>query len=61
MGSLGNSSLKAERKEWENEPNVAASEDVCNPWFLASTNDRLGREETGNDLERVTFFDEQPH
>ena len=31
MESFGKSSLKAERKEWENDPNVAASEDICNP------------------------------
>ena len=34
MESLGDSSLKAERNEWENEPNVTVSEDTCNPWFL---------------------------
>lgn len=32
MESFGNSSLKAERKEYENDPNVAASEEICSPY-----------------------------
>ena len=51
MESFGKSSLKAERKEWENDPNVAASVDICNPWFLcesvAWTQRRRKREEPG--------------
>ena len=32
MESFGKSSLKAERKEYENDPNVAASEEICSPY-----------------------------
>jgi hypothetical protein len=33
MESFGKSSLNAERKEWENDPKVAASEEICRPCF----------------------------
>lgn len=58
MESFGKSSLKAERREWENDPNVAASEDTCNPWLLhVNRQYESGGDGTRNNLEYVAFFD----
>lgn len=38
MESFGKSSLKAERKELENDPNVAASEEICSPYVRYGLN-----------------------
>ena len=38
MESFGKSSLKAERKDWENDPNVAASEETCSPYVCYELN-----------------------
>jgi len=40
MESFGKSSLKAERKEWENDPNVAASEEIVSPYVFCELNVR---------------------
>ena len=60
MESFGKSSLKAERKEWENDPNVAASEEICRPCVRYGLNGlREGARITN--LERITFLDKKPH
>ena len=61
MESFGKSSLKAERKELENDPNVAASEDICNPWFNRVNRSHKLKDGVKKNLERVAFLDEQPH
>jgi len=45
MESFGKSSLKAERKECENDPNVAASEEICSPYVRNWLNGPYGFEE----------------
>ena len=62
MESFGKSSLKAERNEWENDPNVAASVDICNPWFPC-VNRWYGTNEEARvkNLERIAFLDKHPH
>jgi len=63
MESFGKSSLKAERKEWENDPNVAASEEICRPCVHYELNGSHGpREGTrAENLQRVAFLDKKPH
>ena len=63
MESFGKSSLKAERKEWENDPNVAASEEICSPYVQYGLNGSRECKENVKVkyLERVAFFDKKPH
>jgi len=63
MESFGKSSLKAERKEWENDPNVAASEEICRPCVSCESNGshRFREGARVKNLERIAFFDKKPH
>lgn len=62
MESFGKSSRKAERNEWENDPNVAASVDICNPCIpCVNLWHEFRKDARGKNLERVTFLDKQSH
>ena len=62
MESFGKSSLKAERKEWENDPNAAASEEICNPYVRYGLNGtHIQGARGGKNLERVAFFYKKSH
>jgi hypothetical protein len=63
MESFGKSSLKAERKEWENDPKVAASEEICSPYVRYGLNGPHEFKEDARvkNLERVAFLDKKPH